>query len=86
MKVRLYRQQWRHIYIRALEGKGFHVVTVNDCLAKRDADSMGGKIFNFLQMSVGYVLSSSTHADLARAYNCDVTYANNNELGFDLCT
>lgn len=47
---------------------------------------MGGKIFNFLQMSVGYVLSSSTHADLARAYNCDVTYANNNELGFDLCT
>ena len=66
-------------YLNALEGKGVHVVTVNDYLAKRDAEEMG-KIHEFLGLTVGVVLN-----DMKRraAYNCDVTYVTNNELGFD---
>lgn len=69
-------------YLNALEGKGVHVVTVNDYLASRDAAWMG-KVHEFLGLTVGVVLNSSTKEERRAAYNCDITYITNNELGFD---
>nr|MCR5343738.1 preprotein translocase subunit SecA [Butyrivibrio sp.] len=69
-------------YLDALEGKGVHVVTVNDYLAKRDAEWMG-KVHEFLGLTVGVVLNSMTSEERQAAYNCDITYVTNNELGFD---
>ncbi len=69
-------------YLDALAGKGVHVVTVNDYLAKRDAEWMG-KIHEFLGLSVGVVLNSMNSEERRAAYNCDITYVTNNELGFD---
>ncbi|MCR4924019.1 MAG: preprotein translocase subunit SecA [Lachnospiraceae bacterium] len=69
-------------YLNALEGKGVHIVTVNDYLAKRDADQMG-QVHNFLGLSVGVVLNSMTPEERRAAYACDITYVTNNELGFD---
>ena len=69
-------------YLNALEGKGVHVVTVNDYLAKRDAEWMG-QIHQFLGLKVGVVLNSMTSEERRAAYNCDITYVTNNELGFD---
>ena len=69
-------------YLNALEGKGVHVVTVNDYLARRDAEWMG-RIFRFLGMSVGVIVSGQSQAEKREAYACDITYATNNELGFD---
>jgi preprotein translocase subunit SecA len=70
------------VYLNALEGKGVHVVTVNDYLARRDADWMG-QIYRFLGMSVGVVVPNLTDEERRQAYNSDITYATNNELGFD---
>ena len=69
-------------YLNALEGKGVCVVTVNDYLAKRDSDQMG-QIHRFLGLTVGCVLNSMTSEQRKEAYNCDITYVTNNELGFD---
>ncbi|MBE7065838.1 MAG: preprotein translocase subunit SecA [Ruminococcaceae bacterium] len=69
-------------YLNALEGKGVHVVTVNDYLAKRDSEWMG-KIYNFLGLTVGVVIHDMDHAQRQNAYACDITYGTNNELGFD---
>ena len=69
-------------YLNALEGKGVHVVTVNDYLAKRDAEWMG-QIHEFLGLKVGVVLNGMTSEERRDAYNCDITYVTNNELGFD---
>ncbi|MCR5657390.1 MAG: preprotein translocase subunit SecA [Butyrivibrio sp.] len=69
-------------YLDALEGKGVHVVTVNDYLAKRDAEWMG-KVHEFLGLKVGVVLNSMTSEERKEAYGCDITYVTNNELGFD---
>ena len=69
-------------YLNALEGKGVHVITVNDYLAKRDAEWMG-QIHEFLGLKVGVVLNSMTSEERKEAYNCDITYVTNNELGFD---
>lgn len=69
-------------YLNALTGKGVHVVTVNDYLAKRDAEWMG-KIYNFLGLSVGCIVGEQSDAERRAAYMCDITYATNNELGFD---
>ena len=69
-------------YLNALEGKGVHVVTVNDYLAKRDAEWMG-EIHKFLGLTVGVVLNPMTPEERREAYNCDITYVTNNELGFD---
>ena len=69
-------------YLNALEEKGVHVVTVNDYLAKRDADWMG-QIHEFLGLKVGVVLNGMTPEERKDAYNCDITYVTNNELGFD---
>ncbi|WP_026488762.1 preprotein translocase subunit SecA [Butyrivibrio sp. XBB1001] len=69
-------------YLDALAGKGVHVVTVNDYLAKRDAEWMG-KIHEFLGLTVGVVLNSMSSEERRAAYNCDITYVTNNELGFD---
>ena len=69
-------------YLNALEGKGVHVVTVNDYLANRDAEWMG-KVHEFLGLTVGVVLNSSTKEERRAAYGCDITYITNNELGFD---
>src|SRR6476469_7422709 len=70
------------VYLNALEGRGVHVVTVNDYLARRDADWMG-QIYRFLGMSVGVIVPNMTHQEKRDAYNSDITYATNNELGFD---
>ena len=70
------------LYLNALAGKGAHLVTVNDYLAQRDAEWMGG-VFNFLGMSVGVIISDMEPARRRAAYNCDVTYGTNNEFGFD---
>src|SRR3982751_2662188 len=70
------------VYLNALEGKGVHVVTVNDYLANRDAGWMG-QIYRFLGMSVGVIVPNLTDQERRDAYNCDITYATNNELGFD---
>ncbi len=69
-------------YLNALEGKGVHIVTVNDYLAKRDSEWMG-RIHEFLGLKVGVVLNSMTTEERQKAYNCDITYVTNNELGFD---
>ena len=69
-------------YLNALEGKGVHIVTVNDYLASRDADWMG-EIFRFMGLSVGVILNGLTSAERQAAYACDITYATNNEVGFD---
>ncbi len=69
-------------YINALTGDGVHIVTVNDYLARRDAEWMG-KVFNFLGLEVGVVISGMSGEEKQAAYSCDITYATNNELGFD---
>ena len=69
-------------YLNALEGKGVHIVTVNDYLAKRDAEWMG-QVHEFLGLTVGCILNSMDNDERREAYNCDITYATNNELGFD---
>ena len=70
------------VYLNALEGKGVHVVTVNDYLARRDAAQMG-KLYNWLGLSVGVVYPGMPHGDKREAYNADITYGTNNEFGFD---
>src|SRR5438105_1145691 len=70
------------VYLNALEGKGVHVVTVNDYLARRDAEWMG-QIYRFLGMSVGVIVPNLTDVERRQAYNSDITYGTNNELGFD---
>ena len=70
------------VYLNALEGKGVHVVTVNDYLARRDAAQMG-KLYNWLGLSVGVVYPGMPHSDKGAAYACDITYGTNNEFGFD---
>jgi preprotein translocase subunit SecA len=70
------------VYARALEGRGVHVVTVNDYLARRDAEWMA-PIYEFLGLSVGIIQHGLTPAERRDAYNCDVTYVTNNEVGFD---
>ena len=69
-------------YLNALEGKGVHIVTVNEYLATRDAEWMG-QVHRFLGLTVGCVLSDMEHEEKKAAYNCDITYITNNELGFD---
>ncbi|MDD2221807.1 MAG: preprotein translocase subunit SecA, partial [Clostridia bacterium] len=69
-------------YLKALEGKGVHVVTVNDYLARRDSEWMG-RLYNFLGLSVGLIVAQMPASERREAYNCDITYATNNELGFD---
>src|ERR1700722_19651116 len=70
------------VYLNALAGKGVHVVTVNDYLARRDSAQMG-KLYNFLGLSVGVVYPGMDHADKHAAYATDITYGTNNEFGFD---
>ncbi len=69
-------------YLNALSGKGVHIVTVNDYLAKRDRDWMG-QIYEFLGLSVGVILHNLSQPERQYAYNCDITYGTNNEFGFD---
>ena len=69
-------------YLNALPGKGLHVVTVNDYLARRDAESMG-RLYSALGLTVGVVVPGMDNAAKRDAYHCDITYATNNELGFD---
>ena len=69
-------------YLNALSGKGVHIVTVNDYLAKRDSEWMG-KLYNFLGLSVGLIIHGMTVDEKRKAYNADITYCTNNELGFD---
>ena len=69
-------------YLNALDGKGFHLVTVNDYLAKRDSEWMG-RIYQFLGLSVGVVVSDMEHEQRQAAYSADITYGTNNEFGFD---
>jgi preprotein translocase subunit SecA len=70
------------VYLNALEGKGVHVITVNDYLAKRDSAWMG-RVYNFLGMTVGVVFPNMDHGDKRGAYSADITYGTNNEFGFD---
>ncbi len=70
------------VYLNALTGEGVHVITVNDYLAKRDSEWMG-KVYKFLGLTVGLVISQMNPADKKKAYACDVTYGTNNEFGFD---
>jgi len=70
------------LYLNALEGKGAHLVTVNDYLARRDSEWMG-KIYNFLGLSVGLIVHGLDNAQRKKAYACDITYGTNNEFGFD---
>ena len=70
------------VYLNALEGKGVHVVTVNDYLAKRDSIWMG-KLYNFLGLTVGLVIPNMSPDEKRKAYNSDITYGTNNEFGFD---
>jgi len=69
-------------YLNALEGKGVHIVTVNDYLAKRDSIEMG-KIYNFLGLTSGYINNDQNDHERKKNYDCDITYATNSELGFD---
>ena len=69
-------------YLNALEGKGVHVVTVNDYLAKRDSQEMG-KIYNFLGLTSGFINNDQNDDERKKNYNCDIVYATNSELGFD---
>jgi preprotein translocase subunit SecA len=70
------------VYLNAISGRGVHVVTVNDYLAKRDAEWMG-QIYNFLGLSVGVIVHGLDDEQRKKAYDCDITYGTNNELGFD---
>ena len=70
------------VYLNALTGEGVHVITVNDYLAKRDSEWMG-KVYTFLGLSVGLVISGMKPNEKQKAYNCDITYGTNNEFGFD---
>src|SRR3989338_4261316 len=70
------------VYLNALPGRGVHVVTVNDYLARRDAEWMG-KLYRFLGLSVGSILHEMDDAARREAYACDITYGTNNEFGFD---
>ena len=70
------------VYLNALEGKGVHVVTVNDYLAKRDAEWMG-RIYKFLGLSVGIIVHDLDDEERQHSYDCDITYGTNNEFGFD---
>src|SRR6185295_4216867 len=70
------------VYLNALSGRGVHVVTVNDYLAKRDAEWMG-QIYNFLGLTVGVIVNGLDDEQRKKAYDCDITYGTNNELGFD---
>ena len=69
-------------YLNSLEGKGVHIVTVNDYLAKRDSEWMG-KVFNYLGISTGCILNDLNDSERKKNYQSDITYATNNELGFD---
>ena len=69
-------------YLNALEGKGVHIVTVNDYLAKRDCEWMG-KLYRFLGLTAGLIIHEKTNAERQEAYGCDITYGTNNEMGFD---
>ena len=69
-------------YLNALTGKGVHIVTVNDYLAKRDCEWMG-KIYRFLGLTAGLIIHEKTNEERKEAYNCDITYGTNNEMGFD---
>ena len=69
-------------YLNSLHGKGVHIVTVNDYLAKRDCENMS-KIYNFLGVSCGYINNNQDENERLKNYNCDITYATNSELGFD---
>ncbi|MHC1720255.1 MAG: preprotein translocase subunit SecA [Clostridiaceae bacterium] len=69
-------------YLNALEGKGVHIVTVNDYLAKRDRDSMG-PVYNFLGLTCGVILHGLNREERQESYNCDITYGTNSEFGFD---
>ena len=69
-------------YLNALTGKGVHIVTVNDYLAKRDSEWMG-KLYRFMGLSVGLIIHGMTHEEKQESYNADITYCTNNELGFD---
>ncbi len=70
------------VYLNAIEGKGVHIVTVNDYLARRDAEWMG-RIYKFLGLSVGVIVQGMSDAERRQAYGCDVTYGTNSEMGFD---
>ena len=70
------------VYLNALAGKGVHVVTVNDYLAKRDAEWMG-QIYKFLGLTVGVIVHGLDDEQRKEAYACDITYGTNNEFGFD---
>ena len=70
------------VYLNSLIGKGVHVVTVNDYLAKRDSEWMG-QIYKFMGLSVGCITNEMNDVDRKKNYNCDVTYGTNNEFGFD---
>jgi len=70
------------VYLNALEGRGVHVVTVNDYLARRDAEWMG-RLYNWLGLTTGVILSQQPNADKIKAYRADITYGQNNEFGFD---
>src|SRR5690606_23871682 len=70
------------VYLNALAGKGVHVITVNDYLAKRDAEWMA-QVYNFLGLTVGVVLHGMDHGEKKEAYAADITYGTNNEFGFD---
>lgn len=69
-------------YLNALAGNGVHIVTVNDYLAKRDSEWMG-KLYRFLGLTVGLIIHEKNNAERQEAYNCDITYGTNNEMGFD---
>lgn len=69
-------------YLNALEGKGVHIVTVNDYLAKRDCEWMG-KLYRFLGLTAGLIIHEKNNTERQEAYNCDITYGTNNEMGFD---
>src|SRR6202021_2154475 len=70
------------VYLNALSGRGVHVVTVNDYLARRDSEWMG-QIYSFLGLTVGVIVHGLSQADRQRAYHSDITYGTNNEFGFD---
>ena len=70
------------VYLNALSGKGVHVVTVNDYLAKRDKEQMG-KVYEFLGLTVGVIVHGQNPAVRKAQYECDITYGTNNEYGFD---
>jgi len=70
------------VYLNALTGKGVHVITVNDYLAKRDSEWMG-KLYRFLGLSTGLIIHEKSNDERKEAYNCDITYGTNNEMGFD---